>query len=80
MASVLNRPLDITAEGDFGGAFGAARLGRIAATGDDPLATLTPPPVARTVDPDPALVPLYAEGYARYRALYPALKGAFQAA
>ena len=28
----------------------------------------------RTIEPDPALVPRYREGYARYRALYPALK------
>ncbi|WP_181704355.1 xylulokinase [Chthonobacter albigriseus] len=78
LAAVLNRPLDITAEGDFGGAFGAARLGRIAATGDDPFETLTPPPIARTIEPDPRLVPRYAEGYGRYRALYPALRQAFK--
>ncbi len=77
LASVLNRPLDITAEGDFGGAFGAARLGRVAATGDDPLETLTPPPVARTVEPDPGLVSAYAERYETFRSLYPALKQAF---
>lgn len=73
LAAVLNRPLDVTAEGDYGGAFGAARLGRIAATGDDPFETLTPPPIARTVEPDPALARAYAERYERYRALYPAL-------
>ena len=68
--------LDITAEGDFGGGFGAARLGRIAATGDDPLSTLTAPPIARTVEPDTSLVAAYAERYAKYRALYPAIKAA----
>lgn len=78
LAAVLDRPLDITAEGDFGGAFGAARLGRIAATGDDPFETLTPPPVARTIEPDPSLVDAYAAGYARYRALYPAVRQAFK--
>ena len=76
MAAVLDRPLDITAEGDFGGGFGAARLGRIAATGDDPLSTLTAPPIARTVEPDTSLVAAYAERYAKYRALYPAIKAA----
>lgn len=76
MAAVLDRPLDITAEGDYGGGFGAARLGRIAATGDDPFETLTPPPVARTVEPDKALVAAYADRYAKYRALYPAVRDA----
>ncbi|BBE72113.1 xylulokinase [Oharaeibacter diazotrophicus] len=76
LAAVLDRPLDVTAEGDAGGAFGAARLGRVAATGEDPFETLTPPPVARTVEPDPSLVAAYAERYAGWRRLYPALKSA----
>lgn len=76
MAAVLDRPLDITAEGDFGGGFGAARMGRIAATGEDPFATLTPPPIARSVEPDKALVAAYADRYAKYRALYPAIRSA----
>ncbi|WP_075218244.1 xylulokinase [Mongoliimonas terrestris] len=74
LASVLNRPLDVTREADAGGAFGAARLGRIAATGDDPFETLTPPPVARTVEPNPTLVGAYAETYDRYRRLFPAIR------
>ncbi|WNG16285.1 xylulokinase [Cystobacter fuscus] len=74
LASVLDRPLDVHAEGDFGGAFGAARLGRLAATGEDPFALAVPPPVARVVEPDAALVPRYAEEYARWRRLYPALR------
>ena len=47
-----------------------------AATGDDPFETLTPPPVARTVEPDKALVAAYADRYAKYRALYPAVRNA----
>ncbi|SEK24514.1 xylulokinase [Stigmatella aurantiaca] len=70
LASVLNRPLDLHAEGDFGGAFGAARLGRLAATGEDPLALAVPPPVAQVVEPDAALVPQYAQAYERWRELY----------
>ncbi|MFY0575381.1 xylulokinase [Cystobacter fuscus] len=72
LASVLDRPLDVHAEGDFGGAFGAARLGRLAATREDPFALAVPPPVARVVEPDTELVPRYAEEYARWRRLYPA--------
>jgi xylulokinase len=76
IASTLNIPVDIPAEGDFGAAFGAARLGLIAAAGADPLTVCAPPKTARTVDPDPALVPAFQEAHARYRKLYPAIKGA----
>jgi xylulokinase len=78
IASTLNIPVDIPAEGDFGAAFGAARLGLIAATGADPLTVCAPPKTARTIDPDPALVPAFHEAHARYRRLYPAIKGALK--
>jgi xylulokinase len=74
LASVLDRPLDVTEEGDTGGAFGAARLGRVAATGEDPFATLTPPKVERTVEPIPSLATAYPERSETYRALYPAIR------
>jgi xylulokinase len=76
IASTLNIPVDVPAEGDFGAAFGAARLGLIAATGADPFAVCTPPKTARTIDPDTALVPAFQEAHAHYRRLYPAIKGA----
>jgi xylulokinase len=66
IATALDHPLSIPEAGDFGAAFGAARLGMMAATGDTGLAT--PPRIIRTVDPDPALSPAFAEGHARYRA------------
>lgn len=72
MASVLDRPLDVSAAADVGAAYGAARLGQAAATeARDPAALMPPPAVLRTVAPDPALAAAYAERYARYRALYP---------
>lgn len=74
LASVLGRPIDLPEDGDFGAAFGAARLGLIAAEGADPAAVATPPPIARSFEPDPALSDAVAAGYARFRALYPALK------
>jgi xylulokinase len=76
IAATLNIPVDIPAEGDFGAAFGAARLGMIAATGADPFAVCAPPTTDRTIAPDPALVPAFQEAHARYRKLYPAIKGA----
>jgi xylulokinase len=74
LANVLDRPLDRPREGEFGAAFGAARLGMAAALGADPVGLMTPPPIAETAEPNPELVARYAEAYARYRALYPATR------
>jgi xylulokinase len=74
VANVLNVPIDVPAEGDFGGAFGAARLGLIAAEGADPLAICRPPQIKETIAPEPGAVEAYAAAFQRYRALYPAIK------
>jgi xylulokinase len=76
IAAALGIPLHLMAEGEHGGAFGAARLGRLAATGEAPGAVCTPPARSETIAPDPALAAAYAEHLARYRALYPALSRA----
>lgn len=78
IATALGLPVDLPADGDFGAAFGAARLGLIAAEKADPLAVCTPPATAETIDPDIHLASAYADAYRRYRALYPAIKGALQ--
>ncbi|MGI3778914.1 MAG: xylulokinase [Janthinobacterium lividum] len=70
IASVLGVPLHRLADGEHGGAFGAARLARMAATGEDPHALCTPPARTETIDPDPALAAAYASRHAEYRALY----------
>lgn len=76
IATALQVPVDIPADGDFGAAFGAARLGLIAATGADPLAVCTAPTTDATIEPDTALIGAYTDAYHGYRALYPAIKGA----
>lgn len=76
LASVLDRPLDVSAEADVGAAFGAARLAMAAHLAGDPVRLMPPPAVERSVEPDPRLVEAYAERYARYRALYPLAKAA----
>ncbi len=76
MATVLGIPIDIPAEGDFGAAFGAARLGLIAAEDANPLEICTPPAIAETIDPDTNLAPAFSEALARWRNLYPAIKEA----
>jgi len=73
VASALNLAIDLPAEGDFGAAFGAARLGLIAATGAGPLAVCTPPPTAVTILPVPGLRAAFESAYHRYRAIYPAI-------
>jgi xylulokinase len=75
IATALNMPVDIPADGDFGAAFGAARLGLIAATGADPLSVCTAPQTAETVEPVKSLTSAYEAAYSRYRALYPAIRG-----
>ncbi|TIX91496.1 xylulokinase [Rhizobium sp. P44RR-XXIV] len=74
IATALGVPVDLPADGDFGAAFGAARLGLIAATGADPVAVCTPPQTAGTIEPVAALTDAYTDAYKRYRALYPAIK------
>jgi xylulokinase len=75
IATALGIPIDIPADGDFGAAFGAARLGLIAAETADPHMVLTPPETAATVEPDAGLAGAFAEAYGRYKALYPAIRG-----
>ncbi|KPF46229.1 xylulokinase [Rhizobium sp. AAP43] len=75
IATALDMSVDIPADGDFGAAFGAARLGLIAATGADPLSVCTAPKTAETVEPVKALTGAYETAYGRYRALYPAIRG-----
>lgn len=75
IATALQIPVDVPADGDFGAAFGAARLGLVAAEGADPLAVCTPPRTARTVEPEAGLAAAYEDAYRRYRELYPAIRG-----
>ena len=75
MATVLGVPVEVPAEGDFGAAFGAARLGLMAAEGADPASVCSPPAIEAVHEPDRNLEPAYADAYRRYRALYPAIKG-----
>ena len=74
IATVLNVPVELPVAGDFGGAFGAARLAIMAATGAGAeVATL--PPIARVIHPDPALTDAFDAGHARFRAAQTAIRG-----
>ncbi|GLS85766.1 xylulokinase [Cypionkella aquatica] len=73
IATALDCPVSLPVAGDFGGAFGAARLGLMAATGAGAeIASL--PAIAREILPDPALKDAFDAGYARYRAAQTAIR------
>jgi xylulokinase len=69
IAAALGIPLHRLAAGEHGGAFGAARLARMAATGEAPEAVCSPPAREETIVPDPALAEAYASRLVQYRAL-----------
>lgn len=79
LASVLDRPLTRFAGGDKGPAFGAARLARLAATGEAVEAVCTAPPVLDVTDPEPSLVEAYRPRIEAFHRLYLALKPEFAA-
>ncbi len=73
LASVLGIPLHRLANGETGGAFGAARLARLAVTGENVETVCLSPERTETVAPDEALRRAYEVTYTGYRALYPGL-------
>ncbi len=77
LASILDRPLCYHASGEFGPAFGAARLARLAVLREKPVDICTAPDVERVVEPDAALRERYAERLPTYRRLYRELRATF---
>ncbi|WP_407159525.1 xylulokinase [Bradyrhizobium sp. STM 3557] len=73
-ADVLGIVVHRVEEGEVGAAMGAARLGRLAATGATPADVCRRPQRLASFAPRAALVDAYNESYARWRKLYPALK------
>lgn len=73
LATVLNMPVDLPADGDFGAAFGAARLALIAADNADPFSVLTAPAIKQTFEPEANLFEAFAQAYQRYHQVYPLL-------
>ncbi len=73
LATALGTSLSLPVAGDFGGAFGAARLGLMAATGAG-AEVATAPAIAREIRPVAALSAAFDEGHARYRAAAQAIR------
>lgn len=74
IADVLEIPVHRVEEGAVGAAHGAARLGRLAATGEAPEAVCTRARRLETFLPDAARAARHSETYARWRRLAPFAK------
>ncbi|RDI61238.1 xylulokinase [Microvirga subterranea] len=80
LANVLDLPLVRYEGADKGPAFGAARLARLASTGEQPEAVCTQPQRLQTIHPHTHLVDLYAPRLEAFRSLYHALRPEFKKA
>ncbi|HTC45254.1 MAG TPA: xylulokinase [Steroidobacteraceae bacterium] len=78
LAAALNRPLTYRAGSEIGAALGAARLGRMAVTGERPASVCRMPPIVRVIAPDRQLAPLLAQRRGQFRNLYRDLRNLFQ--
>lgn len=79
LAAVLNRPLTYHEQGEIGPAFGAARLARMAVTGEGPAMVCRPPAVDFVIEPERDLRDMYGERRCRFQRLYAALEPEFSA-
>jgi len=64
--------------GEIGPALGAARLARLAATGEPPEAVCRPPEIADVTEPESKLADAFAGQRKRFNALYEAVKAEFR--
>jgi xylulokinase len=77
LASALGRPLAYAAGGEVGPAFGAARLARLAASGESVEGVCTVAPIDDIIEPEPELGERCRERRQRYHELYKALRERF---
>src|SRR5580692_5094920 len=78
LAAALNRPLTYRAGSEIGAALGAARLARMAVTGEAAASVCRLPPIVRVITPDPSLVDLLAQRRGHFKHLYRDLRHTFQ--
>ena len=70
IATALNVSLELPGDGEIGAALGAARLGRIARTGESPEAVLQQPTVQERIVPEEVHREAFEAAYAKHRASY----------
>ncbi len=78
LAAALSRSLTYRAGSEIGAALGAARLGRMAATGESAAQVCRLPPIVRVIAPDPQLAALLAQRRGHFKQLYRDLRNLFQ--
>jgi len=77
LAAALNRPLTYRVGSEVGAALGAARLARLAVSGESPHAVCVMPPIAQVIQPNAELAALMAERRRIFVNLYRDLKDSF---
>jgi xylulokinase len=77
LAAALNRALTYRLGSEIGAAMGAARLARLALTGEAPRSVCVMPPIAQVIQPDAELAALLAERRGMFVRLYRDLKDTF---
>jgi xylulokinase len=78
LAAALGHSLARRSGGEAGAAFGAARLGRLAATRENPAVVCTPPPLEAEILPQPALAELMRRRRPHFTDLYSRLRRSFR--
>ena len=73
LANALNLTVERPKDGDFGAAFGAARLAQLAVSSESAASLLTTPEIETRFEPEN--VSAYEDTYQHYRSVYPALTG-----
>lgn len=77
LATVLGKPIELPEKGDFGAAFGAARLAQASVSNTPINQIMSLPKTAKSFEPNYKLSEEYDDAYQKHRALYPALKGVY---
>ena len=75
IATTLDVTLTLPADGEFGAALGAARLGMVAAGAGGLKDIMAAPDVVEEIAPDAALRERFDSAYQAFRAAYPAIRG-----
>jgi xylulokinase len=78
LAAALQRPLSYREGGEVGAAFGAARLARLALSGENADELCSPPPLKQLIEPDAQLMQQLAARRPMFRRLYRDLQRTFR--
>lgn len=77
LATILGKPIDLPEQGDFGAAFGAARLAQASVSDAAIDEIMSLPKTAKSFEPNLNMSQEFDDAYQKYRALYPALRGVY---